>query len=334
MATSYSNPGGSGTRTVSVSTSSSSGLFDVGGGGQGVLQFLIDGFFTQSLAMIAGKTDGHIKWDFAPGAEKVIDAFRMYSLGGSHGTWQWYGSNNNIDYTALGASFTLAGAVSPQTYVEITEPAGNVTPYRYYRLTQIAGATQAVNVREFEFRIEDYVEPPPESSESSESVSSSETPPESSGPVEEVFGMLTILNRNATQSFTISTWTRIAWDNEEFDDVNAADLGTNAMRITVPSGFTRVKFTWFTTWAFNSTGQRLMSLEKNSNGVQGAGVEVGLAMNNGTNESPQAVATKWLTVTPGDHFEFWAFQSGANPLNLSGSAVFGGPSYVQAEWEA
>ncbi len=55
-----------------------------------------------------------------------------------HGTWQWAGSNDDISYTDIGATFTL-GVTAPQ---QIPTLNANVTSYRYYRMTQMTGTTK------------------------------------------------------------------------------------------------------------------------------------------------------------------------------------------------
>lgn len=148
------------------------------------------------------------------------------------------------------------------------------------------------------------------------------------------FPSLTILNLNTPQSISDSTWTRVVFDNEEVDEDGAGDLVGDAHRITVPGGFTQAMFTFYTAWANNSSGKRLVSVEKNGGGVEGAGTVVGAVFNTAVNETGVEVITKWLAVTPGDYFEFWVWQDSGGARNLSGSAVFGGPTYAMAEFKA
>lgn len=150
MATSYSNPGGTGDRTASITVTSTLSV-------TGSLSHAINGNLTETDWFFNGETVSGktLTFDFGAGASKIIDTFRykeQFTV--SQGIWQWQGSNDGSSYTLLGNTFDLLGNISG--FVEITEPAGNTTGYRYYQLIGSSGSTNSGPWQfEFEFKIAD-----------------------------------------------------------------------------------------------------------------------------------------------------------------------------------
>lgn len=133
MPTSYSNPGGSGYRyPIQIPTTNAS----LGGGGTNP-NVLVDGSFGHAFWWNPQSAAGlYVKIDL--GAARVIDEIKWYqSTTNTHGTWQWFGSNDDSSYTAIGATFTLGGATT-QTLATLS---GNTTAYRYYKMVGSAGTT-------------------------------------------------------------------------------------------------------------------------------------------------------------------------------------------------
>lgn len=161
MATSYTNPGGSGNRT-----STGDGTVTVSFGGTwtgliaGEMQNLVDGGFgnngTDSFdASVSPVTSSHyIRFDF--GTAKVIDEAKWYTNSGAtaQGTFKWQGSNDASSWTDIGSSFTLSGTgSSPQTQTQLN---GNTTGYRYYQLLGVSGTfNNGPWNQELEFKIGD-----------------------------------------------------------------------------------------------------------------------------------------------------------------------------------
>lgn len=132
----------------------------------------------------------------------------------------------------------------------------------------------------------------------------------------------TIVTRAANQAISASTWTAVSWDTEVEDTVGAWVVGTPT-RITVPSGFTRVRFTSYVVWANSSTGNRYQRIDKNGS------TTLQLDTRGALNESGNTLVTQWFTVTAGDYFEVFVNTSSA--INLSGTG-FAGPTALQVEW--
>ena len=95
--------------------------------------------------------DMYIKFDFGSGIKKLITEAKWYqSNTATQGVWQWQGSDNDVDWTSIGATFTLGGATT-QTQTTLS---GNTTNYRYYRMLGISGTGSASPVcNEIEFQI-------------------------------------------------------------------------------------------------------------------------------------------------------------------------------------
>lgn len=143
-ATSYANGGGSGARGTSDFAFEAN--FNLS---TGVHAGLWNGSTTDNTQwFLSGANAGNImEWDFY--RKRVIDEFRWYqSSSATHGTWEFQGSQNGIDWTTLGSSFTLGGATT-STYSN-----GNTTGYRHYRMLGISGSrSNGPFIREIEFKI-------------------------------------------------------------------------------------------------------------------------------------------------------------------------------------
>lgn len=147
-------------------------------------------------------------------------------------------------------------------------------------------------------------------------------------------GGIVRLNRSADLSVPNNTWTVIPWDTEPFDDPNAHSTSSNTSRIVVPVGVTRGCFTLFTAWASNNTLNRGSSIQRNSAGTfTGANVVAGSNVTANSDQASACITTGWMPVTPGDHFEAFAYQNTGGALNLMGSTVANyGRSFFTAEF--
>jgi hypothetical protein len=104
--------------------------------------------------------------DFYWGGQNTAGKYILFSFGykaliteakyhqqtnSSQGVWQWQGSNDAINWTDIGATFTLGNVTPPQT---ITELSANLVGYVRYRLYGISGTlNNGPYVYEFEFKI-------------------------------------------------------------------------------------------------------------------------------------------------------------------------------------
>lgn len=118
----------------------------------GTLSGLVDGVTVTSDCWwntnVLGK---YVKFAYGAGVTKKLTEAKFYQTGAqTHGHWKFQGSNNDSDWTDIGAEFVLGGSTT-QT---ITELSGNTTAYRYYRIlgTQDESASGAPNLTEFEFK--------------------------------------------------------------------------------------------------------------------------------------------------------------------------------------
>lgn len=143
--TSYSNSGGSGNRTASITTGSSGGFLI------GTTSILVDGNLTSTGLYfgVSASVGAFFSFDFV--ASRVIDQIRWYQSAPTvHGVWKMQGSHDNSTYTDLGSSFSLGNADSAIS----THTCTNSTAYRYYRLTKVSGADSGGPwLYEIEFKI-------------------------------------------------------------------------------------------------------------------------------------------------------------------------------------
>lgn len=150
--TSYSNAGGTGNRTASITATVSPSP------SSGSASALVDGTTDGSNGVLfaGGETNVVFKFDFGNGNAKVIQETKIYlnSDGFNHGTYQWAGSDDDVSYTNIGATFSLVNTVTGANgYCLNTTMSANTTSYRHYRLTQTAGTAQNDWINEFEFKL-------------------------------------------------------------------------------------------------------------------------------------------------------------------------------------
>lgn len=152
MATSYSNPGGTGDRTSSITVTAS---FTPSGG---TLSNAVDGATATNgtdswWAAFTVTTSSYIRFDFGASASKKIDEITWkQSNTTSMGTWTIRGSNNGTDWTTLKSSFALGGATT-----QVIGSFDETGYYRYYEFRGVSGSfSSSPWCQEVEFKIEDY----------------------------------------------------------------------------------------------------------------------------------------------------------------------------------
>lgn len=146
MATSYSNPGGTGNRTASITASATTALFN----DNSLIQQFLNGSFANATYVPDGTAfiGKNITFDFGTG--KVVDEVRLIvEIANSQATWQPSGSNNGTDFTDIGSP--VAFTVANSALLTFT----NSTSYRYYRLTGSSGTVSQTWWQEVEFKIDD-----------------------------------------------------------------------------------------------------------------------------------------------------------------------------------
>lgn len=135
---SYSNAGGTGDRTASITAFASPGLLAAG-----TASTLINGGTSGETTTYFNVVDitgggGYLRWDF--GAAKKITQAKWYQSGvGGHGQWKWQGSSDAMSWTDIGSQFDF-GDSATQT---MTELSGNTTAYRYYQLVGVVGSSSS-----------------------------------------------------------------------------------------------------------------------------------------------------------------------------------------------
>jgi hypothetical protein len=151
--TSYTNAGGSGDRTATITVSS-----NIPPASGSALDNWVDGNIADGAGsafdpgFTTALTDGdHFTYDFGAGVRKYINEWKIYSQGTpANGAWQIQGSNDNLNYATY-ASFTWDAAI--QTVVMSGMPAAG---HRYWRMRKNGtpgGNYSNLWYREQEFKI-------------------------------------------------------------------------------------------------------------------------------------------------------------------------------------
>jgi hypothetical protein len=145
--TSYSNTGGTGDRTASITVTDDSGIF-----ANGSLSIFVNGADedTNYVPNGTGFITKSFTLDFGSVTTKIIDEIRLkLASTNDQAAWQVSGSND-------GSSFADLGGVAefPRLTTSVIS-FFNLTGYRYYRLTGASGTVSQTFWRELEFRIDD-----------------------------------------------------------------------------------------------------------------------------------------------------------------------------------
>lgn len=149
----YTNLGGTGNRTTIITVTSTAI-----GAAYRPLFSLVDGVnpptFFGCYWNDGNFLNKYVRFDFGEGSTKRITEVKLYQQTSSvGGTWQWQGSNNAIDWTNIGNTWTITTGAS-QVLGDIS---ANAVGYRYYQMIGTAGAKGADPwIYEFEFKIDDY----------------------------------------------------------------------------------------------------------------------------------------------------------------------------------
>ena len=140
---SYDNAGGKGSRTSIITMATSVSFHDD-------MHSLIDGSYSANGYFNNQAATGlYLSFDFGHLAA-ITEATWYQDAPGSHGTWKWQGSLNNIDWVDIGGTFNF-GVVATQIQDSLY---GNTIAYRYYRILGISGnLTNGPNICEYDFKI-------------------------------------------------------------------------------------------------------------------------------------------------------------------------------------
>jgi hypothetical protein len=147
MTQSYTNSGGTGNRTSSITVTTTASI------GAGSIGNLVNGSQANDLWWTANQTLREIRFNLAgTGFTRCINEAKWYQdVASTHGDWKWQGSNDGSTWTDIGATFTLGGTLQTMTTLS-----GNTNFWKIYRLLQVSGVTSnSPWLREIEFSIDD-----------------------------------------------------------------------------------------------------------------------------------------------------------------------------------
>jgi hypothetical protein len=127
-----------------------------------------------------------------------------------------------------------------------------------------------------------------------------------------------VCNKDATQTFTTSTYTAVTWNLESIDTDGFHSTVTNTSRFTIPTGKGgKYQITARISWAQNTTGRRILDFYKNGSSAPFGYFETG---------APPAVSqftifgTAVFEAVAGDYFECFLFQSSGGNLDTNSSS--------------
>ncbi|MDH3335389.1 MAG: hypothetical protein OEL50_01980 [Rhodospirillaceae bacterium] len=138
-----------GDQSRAISVTSSYGLVN-----SGRVANAVDGNFESNISngfsLKPVDVTGHwIQFDFGADNPQIVDEVTWHSAGtATSGVWRWEGSNDGVNFSAIGSSFTLGGK-SVQVQGTL---ANNSIGYRYYRLKGESGIASAQPHQEVLFK--------------------------------------------------------------------------------------------------------------------------------------------------------------------------------------
>ena len=126
-----------------------------------------------------------------------------------------------------------------------------------------------------------------------------------------------LLDLTSNEAIAASTWTAVPWDAEEYDVGSWADLGSQATRLTVPTGVTRVQLCGNIKHEVQAGGdERGARITKNGATFVGNPREF-VEDNTSAGYGAFNMCTPVLTVVAGDYFELEAWQDDSVSRNLN-----------------
>lgn len=135
----------------------------------------------------------------------------------------------------------------------------------------------------------------------------------------------TSLQKTTAQSTTNGVWTSVSWDTTPIQDDVSAFSSSAPTQITVPSGYTKMRVTFYGVWAINNTGLRGIRYTVGGTAKQDVIV---LAADISCN----SMVTKWITVSSGNVITLDVLQSSGGTLNFSSASGNELTATAQIEW--
>lgn len=151
----YTNPGGTGDRTLLITVTGHYTVASVGSTPSNLVDGGLGNSTTDSIDFAAGQTDVTLLFDFtALGLKQIITGYTWrQNVTQTQGHYLFEGSDDLVTWTTVDADTEL-GAASSTTVVTFA----NSTAFYYYRLRQISGVTNATPwVREVEFKTQSEI---------------------------------------------------------------------------------------------------------------------------------------------------------------------------------
>ena len=120
------------------------------------------------------------------------------------------------------------------------------------------------------------------------------------------------------QSISTGAWEAISFDGESYDTDTIHDLVTFPTRLTVPTGFTKVRLLGQGVYGASATGMRGIALYKN-NSTAFAGQLYSQVASSASFGTWLSFTSPILTVVAGDYFELKTYQDTGAPVSIAGA---------------
>jgi len=132
-------------------------------------------------------------------------------------------------------------------------------------------------------------------------------------------GDFSLVSRATVLSVANATSVEINWNNSVADDVGGFNLGSNSTDYVVPEGVDYVDIDLGVMWSGNFTGERRITISKNSLPLENAVRKIYLP----SSESSNGITAKQVPVFAGDIISIEVFQTSGAALNIiNGSGTF------------
>lgn len=131
-----------------------------------------------------------------------------------------------------------------------------------------------------------------------------------------------LVYRSSAQTISTGSTTEVLFDAEEFDTDGIHSTSSNTGRLTVPTGVTKVRLSFRTAFAANTTGSRTFSVYKNGSAVNyftGKHTETVTPTSSGA--AAYVLNVPPITVVAGDYFSLHVTQDSGGDLDLPATTI-------------
>ena len=122
------------------------------------------------------------------------------------------------------------------------------------------------------------------------------------------------MSGSGNQAVANAVFAAVTYDQEDYDTSALHDVAVNNTRMTVPTGWTRVRLFGQVFWASNNAGTRIVEIYKNGAQFRGDA----RTRYQAAGSSSCSIATPVIQCVAGDYFEFMVLHTAGGSLNVAG----------------